>query len=79
VDGDSHGDDAALLRTEFFIRHYHLRAIGYVCFTLMVALIVAGFAVGRTGLAIGGAAMIIIGVALLEERRMQRAFGERYA
>lgn len=62
IGGDSHEDDASRLRTELFIRHYHLRSIGYLCFGLMVLLIVAGFAAGRAGLAIGGAAMMFLPV-----------------
>lgn len=60
--GDSHADDAARLRTELFLRHYHLRTIGTVCFALMVALIVVGFAFRKRGLATTGAVMLFLPV-----------------
>ena len=53
--GDSHADAVARLKTELFMAHYHVRAIGYVGFFLLVALIVAGFSTKRTGLAALGA------------------------
>jgi protein-S-isoprenylcysteine O-methyltransferase Ste14 len=60
--GDSHADELARTRTELFISHYHLRAVGYVCFGLMVSLIVAGFATRRTGLATAGALTFMLPV-----------------
>lgn len=54
-DLDTHADAVTELKTELFIAHYHLRAIGYVCFTLLVGLIVVGFATRKTGLATLGA------------------------
>ena len=54
-DLDSYADDVTQLKTELFIAHYHLRAIGYVCFALLVSFIVAGFATRRSGLAAVGA------------------------
>lgn len=60
--GDSHADDAARLRTELFLRHYHLRTVGVVCFALMVALIVVGFAFRKRGLATTGAVMLFMPV-----------------
>jgi HEAT repeat protein/protein-S-isoprenylcysteine O-methyltransferase Ste14 len=61
-DGDSHADDAALLRTELFMRHYHLRAVGYFCFGLMVLLIVLGFAIGKKGPVFAGALLLFLPV-----------------
>ncbi len=52
---DSEVDQVARLKTELFIAHYHLRAIGYLCFGAVLALIVAGFATRRTGFAALGA------------------------
>jgi protein-S-isoprenylcysteine O-methyltransferase Ste14 len=52
---DSHVDEISVLKTELFIDHFNLRLIGYVCFALMVVLIVAGFATRKTGLAAVGA------------------------
>ena len=52
---DSHAEDVARLKTELFIAHFHLRAIGYSCFALLVSFIVVGFATRRTGLAAVGA------------------------
>lgn len=52
---DSGLDAVSQFKTELFIAHYRLRTIGYVCFTLLVGLIVVGFATRRTGLATLGA------------------------
>jgi protein-S-isoprenylcysteine O-methyltransferase Ste14 len=60
--GDSHADTAARLRTELFMAHYHVRAIGYAAFILLFALIVAGFTTGRTGLAALGAVGVMLPV-----------------
>ena len=35
--GDSHADAVARLKTELFMAHYHVRAMGYVGFFLLVA------------------------------------------
>ncbi|MFZ2052684.1 MAG: HEAT repeat domain-containing protein [Candidatus Aminicenantales bacterium] len=60
LEGDSHADETTVYRTELLIDHYHFRLIGYVCFGLMVVLIVAGFASGKAGLSsIGAAAMFL--------------------
>ena len=60
LEGDSHADEMTVYRTELFMDHYHFRAIGYVCFGLMVILIVAGFASGKAGLSsVGAAAMFL--------------------
>lgn len=61
-EGDSHADEASLRRTELFMSHYHLRLIGYVCFTLMMLLIIAGFALGRRGPAVAGALLLFLPV-----------------
>lgn len=53
--GDSHADDLARLKTELFMAHYHVRSIGYIGFSVLVGLIVLGFATTRTGLAALGA------------------------
>lgn len=60
--GDSHADAAARLRTELFMAHYHVRAVGYIAFFLLLGLIVAGFASGRTNLAALGAAGVMLPV-----------------
>jgi len=62
LEGDSHSDDAALQRTELFMRHYHLRAVGYLCFGLMVMLIVVGSAVGKKGPVFAGALLMFLPV-----------------
>jgi len=51
---DSHADQVSHLKTELFLAHYHLRAIGYVCFAGLLVLVGAGFADRRTGLAMLG-------------------------
>ena len=48
---DSHATEDSLTRTEMYIRHYHLRTIGYICFGLTVLLIIVGFATRRSGFA----------------------------
>lgn len=52
---DSHADEISRLKTELFIAHFNLRLIGYVCFALIVILVVAGFATRKTSLATIGA------------------------
>jgi protein-S-isoprenylcysteine O-methyltransferase Ste14 len=42
--------------------HYHFRIIGYVCFGLMVLLIVVGFASGKAGLSTFGAMLMFLPV-----------------
>jgi len=54
-DLDTHADAVTEFKTELFLTHYHLRTIGYVCFALLVGLIVVGFATRKTGLAALGA------------------------
>ncbi|MGD8318849.1 MAG: HEAT repeat domain-containing protein [Gemmatimonadota bacterium] len=58
--GDSHVDEVARLKTDLFMAHYHVRAVGYVGFFLLVGLIVAGFATDRTRLAaVGGVGVML--------------------
>ncbi len=52
---DSHADEISRLKTELFIAHFHLRAIGYTCFALLVLAIIVGFATRKAGLAAVGA------------------------
>jgi protein-S-isoprenylcysteine O-methyltransferase Ste14 len=62
IDVDTHTGETAEFLTGLFMQHYHLRTIGYVCFGLMLALIVAGFATGKTGLSSLGAGMLFLPV-----------------
>ncbi|MBN1272569.1 MAG: HEAT repeat domain-containing protein [Candidatus Aminicenantes bacterium] len=62
LDGDSHAGESAEYRTELFISHYNIRLIGYICFGLMVALIVAGFFTGKKGLTSTGALLMFLPV-----------------
>jgi protein-S-isoprenylcysteine O-methyltransferase Ste14 len=59
---DSHADAVARLKTELFMAHYHVRAIGYVAFVLLVGLIALGFSTRRTGLAALGAFGVMLPV-----------------
>jgi len=59
---DSQADEVSRLKTDLFISHYHLRTVGYACFTLVVALIMAGFATRRTGFAALGALAFMLPV-----------------
>ncbi len=59
---DSHASEVSRLKTELFMAHYHLRAIGYVCFSVMILLIIAGFATRNTGLATAGALAFMLPV-----------------
>jgi imidazolonepropionase-like amidohydrolase/protein-S-isoprenylcysteine O-methyltransferase Ste14 len=59
---DSHVDEVSRLKTDLFMAHYHVRAIGYGAFLLLLALIVAGFATRRTGLAVLGAFGVMLAV-----------------
>ncbi len=62
LSGDSHADSFAVTRTEIFMRHYHLRLIGYICFILMVLIIIGGFLFGKRGLASAGALLMFLPV-----------------
>lgn len=59
---DSHADDTRRLKAELFMAHYHLRAIGYVGFFLLVGLVVAGFVTQRRQLASAGAIGFMLAV-----------------
>ena len=59
---DSHVDEVSRLKTELFISHYHLRAVGYLCFGLVLLLIGVGFATRRSGLAALGALAFMLPV-----------------
>ena len=60
--GDSHADTVARLKTELFMAHYHVRAVGYAAFFLLIGLIVFGFATRHTGLAALGAFGVMLPV-----------------
>jgi HEAT repeat protein len=62
LEGDSHADETTIYRTELFMDHYGFRTVGYVCFGLMVVLIVAGFVSGKAGLSSIGAAVMFLPV-----------------
>jgi HEAT repeat protein/protein-S-isoprenylcysteine O-methyltransferase Ste14 len=62
IDVQTHADETAEFLTGLFMQHYHLRTIGYVCFGLMLVLIVAGFATGKTGLSSLGAGLLFLPV-----------------
>jgi protein-S-isoprenylcysteine O-methyltransferase Ste14 len=59
---DSHRDATTRLKTDLFMAHYHVRAIGYAAFAALVALIAVGFAGRRTGLAALGAFGVMLPV-----------------
>jgi len=60
--GDSHVDEVARLKTELFMAHYHVRAMGYAGFFLLLGLIALGFSTRRTGLAALGAVGVMLPV-----------------
>lgn len=60
--GDSHIDEVARLKTELFMAHYHVRAVGYIAFFLLLGLILAGFATNRTEMAALGAVGVMLPV-----------------
>lgn len=60
--GDSHVDEAARIRTELFLAHTHLRAVGYTCFLLTAGLVAAGFVSRRSGLSAVGAGVLLLPV-----------------
>lgn len=61
-DADSHVDPVSRIKTELFIAHYHIKALGYAGFFLLLALIAAGFSTRRTGLAALGALGVMLPV-----------------
>ena len=62
IDVDTHADEMTEFRTGLFMDHYHLRTVGYVCFALMIVLIVAGFASGKTSFSSLGAGLLFLPV-----------------
>ena len=60
--GDSHASDLGVFKAELFIKHYHIRLIGYACFILVLLLIAVGFITNRSGLATLGAIGFILPV-----------------
>ena len=59
---DSQANEVSRIKTELFISHYHLRAIGYVCFGALLLLIGVGFSTRRSGLAALGALAFMLPV-----------------
>lgn len=59
---DSHADAASRFKTELYIQHYHLRLIGYVCVVTTLLLIIGGFILRRSTLALAGAFVLILPV-----------------
>ena len=59
---DSYAGEVSSLKTEFFISHYHLRVMGYLCFGAILLLIGMGFATRRSGLAALGALAFMLPV-----------------
>jgi len=59
---ESQVDEVSRLKTELFISHYHLRAVGYLCFGLVLLLIGVGFATRRSELAALGALAFMLPV-----------------
>jgi HEAT repeat protein/protein-S-isoprenylcysteine O-methyltransferase Ste14 len=55
-------DSLSAYRTELFLSHYHIRALGYACLGLIILLIVAGFALGKRGLSSAGAILLFLPV-----------------
>lgn len=49
-------------KTELYLRHYHLRLIGYCCLAFIIILIVAGFITDRSGLSSAGAVFLFLPV-----------------
>jgi hypothetical protein len=62
IDVDTHADEMTEFRTDLFMDHYHLRTVGYVCFALMIVLIVVGFIFGKTSLSSLGAGLLFLPV-----------------
>ena len=59
---DSHADEISVFKTDLYINHYKLRLLGYVCFSLTVLLIIAGFATRKSSLAAIGAVAFMLPV-----------------
>jgi len=62
VDVYTGGGDLQEIKTELFIKHFHLRTIGYVCLLTVIVLIIIGFITERTGLSTLGAFAIFLPV-----------------
>ena len=56
------GGDLQEIKTELFIKHYHLRTIGYVCLFAIIGLIIIGFVTEKAGLTTLGAFAIFLPV-----------------
>jgi protein-S-isoprenylcysteine O-methyltransferase Ste14 len=56
------GGDLQEIKTELFIRHFHLRTIGYISLSIVIILIIAGFLTEKTGLTSIGAFAIFLPV-----------------
>ncbi len=56
------GGDLQEIKTELFIKHYHLRTIGYVSLIAIIVLIIVGFITEKTGLTTLGAFAIFLPV-----------------
>ena len=56
------GGDLQEIKTELFIKHYHLRTIGYVCLFAIIGLIIIGFVTEKAGLTTLGAVAIFLPV-----------------
>ncbi len=62
IDVDTHSDAVTAVKTELFMAHYHVRALGYVGFFALMGLIVLGFTTRWTGLAALGAVGVMLPV-----------------
>ncbi len=49
-------------RTELYLRHFHLRLVGYVCLAVIVAMIVVGFITEKSGWTSAGALFLFLPV-----------------
>jgi len=49
-------------KTELYLRHFHIRLIGWVCLGLVAAMIAAGFITGRSGWTSAGALVLFLPV-----------------
>ncbi|MDX1699298.1 MAG: HEAT repeat domain-containing protein [Melioribacteraceae bacterium] len=56
------GGELQDLKTELFIKHYHLRTIGYISLFVIFILIILGFITKRTGFAVFGAFTLFLPV-----------------
>jgi len=56
------GGNLQEIKTELFVRHFHLRTIGYLSLAVIIALIIIGFVTEKTGLSSIGAFAIFLPV-----------------